>query len=140
MKNQPYYLVCLLCLFLSMAKAQEQTVKGTVTSSEDASGLPGLNVIVKGTSIGFGADVTGITPDQLSSVTPDDLVRFGLIPEFVGRFPSWVALNELNKEDLIRILKDIKHNYISQYHWLFERDQVDQQKYLRPTGDQMESD
>ena len=80
---------------------------------------------VKGTSIGFGADVTGITPDQLSSVTPDDLVRFGLIPEFVGRFPSWVALNELNKEDLIRILKDIKHSYISQYHWLFERDQVE---------------
>jgi TonB-linked SusC/RagA family outer membrane protein len=59
MKNQPYYLVCLLCLFLSMAKAQEQTVKGTVTSSEDASGLPGLNVIVKGTSIGTITDLDG---------------------------------------------------------------------------------
>lgn len=80
---------------------------------------------VKGTSIGFGADLVTITPNQLADVTPDDLVRFGLIPEFVGRFPSWVALNELNKADLIRILKDIKHSYISQYHWLFERDQVE---------------
>jgi len=80
---------------------------------------------VKGTSIGFGAELSVITPDQLADVTPDDLVRFGLIPEFVGRFPSWVALRELNKADMIRILKDIKHNYISQYHWLFKQDQVD---------------
>ncbi len=80
---------------------------------------------VKGTSIGFGADLAAITPDQLGSVTPDDLVRFGLIPEFVGRFPSWVALNELTKADLIRILNDVKHSYISQYHWLFERDQIE---------------
>lgn len=80
---------------------------------------------VKGTSIGFGADLAAITPDQLGAVTPDDLVRFGLIPEFVGRFPSWVALNELTKEDLIRILQDVKHSYISQYAWLFERDQIE---------------
>ena len=80
---------------------------------------------IKGTSIGFGAELSVITPDQLADVTPDDLVRFGLIPEFVGRFPSWVALNELSKADMIRILKDIKHNYISQYHWLFKQDQVD---------------
>lgn len=80
---------------------------------------------VKGTSIGFGAELSVITPDQLADVTPDDLMRFGLIPEFVGRFPSWVALKELNKEDMIRILKDIKHNYISQYHWLFGQDQVE---------------
>jgi len=80
---------------------------------------------VKGTSIGFGAELSVITPDQLADVTPDDLVRFGLIPEFVGRFPSWVALRELNKADMIRILKDIKHNYISQYHWLFKQDQVE---------------
>ena len=80
---------------------------------------------VKGTSIGFGAELSVITPDQLADVTPDDLVRFGLIPEFVGRFPSWVALNELTKADLLRILQDVKHNYVSQYHWLFERDQVE---------------
>lgn len=82
---------------------------------------------VKGTSIGFGAELSVITPDQLADVTPDDLVRFGLIPEFVGRFPSWVALRELNKADMVRILKDIKHNYISQYHWLFKQDQVELQ-------------
>lgn len=80
---------------------------------------------VKGTSIGFGAELAVITSDQLADVTPDDLVRFGLIPEFVGRFPSWVALNELTKADLLRILQDVKHNYVSQYHWLFERDQVE---------------
>ena len=80
---------------------------------------------VKGTSIGFAADLATITPEQLADVTPDDLVRFGLIPEFVGRFPSWVALKELSKADMIRILKDIKHNYISQYHWLFVQDQVE---------------
>jgi len=80
---------------------------------------------VKGTSIGFGAELSVITPDQLADVTPDDLVRFGLIPEFVGRFPSWVALNELTKADLLRILQDVKHSYVSQYHWLFERDQVE---------------
>jgi len=80
---------------------------------------------VKGTSIGFGAELSVITPDQLADVTPDDLVRFGLIPEFVGRFPSWVALKELSKADMIRILKDVKHSYIAQYHWLFEQDQVE---------------
>lgn len=80
---------------------------------------------VKGTSIGFGAELSVITPDQLADVTPDDLVRFGLIPEFVGRFPSWVALRELDKVDMVRILKDIKHNYISQYQWLFKQDQVE---------------
>lgn len=80
---------------------------------------------VKGTAIGFGADLTAISADQLGAVTPDDLVRFGLIPEFVGRFPSWVALSELSKEDLIRILQDVKHSYISQYSWLFERDQIE---------------
>jgi ATP-dependent Clp protease ATP-binding subunit ClpX len=48
-----------------------------------------------------------------------------MIPEFVGRFQSWVALNELSKDDLIRILTEIKYSYISQYHWLFEQDSVE---------------
>jgi ATP-dependent Clp protease ATP-binding subunit ClpX len=79
---------------------------------------------VKGTSIGFAADLSVISSDQLANVSPDDLVRFGLIPEFVGRFPSWVSLTELSKLDLVRILVEVKNNYISQYHWLFEQDQV----------------
>jgi len=80
---------------------------------------------IKGTSIGFGAEVTKIDKDQLSNTTPDDLVRFGLIPEFVGRFPAWVALSELDKKDLVRILQEVKHSYVSQYQWIFKQDEVD---------------
>lgn len=80
---------------------------------------------VKGTSIGFSADVRTDEKAQLSQTTPDDLVRFGLIPEFVGRFPAWVALQELDKADLVRILQEVKHNYVSQYQWLFRQDDVD---------------
>ncbi len=81
---------------------------------------------IKGSTIGFGSKLANQDVEDLMAKTmPDDLVRFGLIPEFVGRFPSWVALQELTKEDMLRILQDVKHNYISQYHWLFERDEVD---------------
>jgi ATP-dependent Clp protease ATP-binding subunit ClpX len=80
---------------------------------------------VRGTSIGFGAQVTSDTNTHLDQTTPEDLIKFGMIPEFVGRFPSWVALQELDKEDLIRILLDVKHSYIAQYSWLFEQDQVE---------------
>jgi ATP-dependent Clp protease ATP-binding subunit ClpX len=80
---------------------------------------------VKGTSIGFGAEVSNKNSGGLDQVTPEDLMRFGMIPEFVGRFQGWVALQELSKDDLIMILTDIRHNYISQYNWLFGRDQVD---------------
>jgi ATP-dependent Clp protease ATP-binding subunit ClpX len=90
----------------------------------------GLDSIVKsrvqGTTIGFGSELKSKTTDlMLDKTTPDDLVKFGLIPEFIGRFPSWVALHELSKEDLMRILQDVKHSYISQYHWLFEQDHVE---------------
>ena len=80
---------------------------------------------VRGTSIGFGAQVNSDTNTHLDQTTPEDLIKFGMIPEFVGRFPSWVALQELDKEDLIRILLDVKHSYITQYSWLFEQDQVE---------------
>jgi len=80
---------------------------------------------VRGTSIGFSARVKNNTETHLDQTTPEDLIKFGMIPEFVGRFPSWVALSELNKEDLIRILLDVKHSYIEQYSWLFEQDQVE---------------
>ena len=80
---------------------------------------------VKGTSMGFNAQVSQDKITHLDQTTPEDLIRFGMIPEFVGRFPSWVALEELSKQDLVRILQDVKHNYVSQYQWLFQRDQVD---------------
>ena len=80
---------------------------------------------VKGTSIGFNARVSEDSEvNHLGQTTPDDLIKFGMIPEFVGRFPSWVALSELSKADLIRILQDIKHSYVSQYQWIFKRDNV----------------
>jgi ATP-dependent Clp protease ATP-binding subunit ClpX len=80
---------------------------------------------VKGTSIGFNARVSeDKDTNHLEHTTPDDLIRFGMIPEFVGRFPSWVSLSELTKTDLIRILQDIKHSYVSQYQWIFKRDNV----------------
>ncbi len=89
----------------------------------------GLDTVVKnrvrGTSIGFGAKVKDNSEMHLDQVTPEDLIKFGMIPEFVGRFPSWVALNELGKEDLIRILLDVKHSYIAQYSWLFGQDKVE---------------
>jgi ATP-dependent Clp protease ATP-binding subunit ClpX len=81
---------------------------------------------VQGTTIGFNSEVKKKNTElMLDKTTPDDLVKFGLIPEFIGRFPSWVSLNELTKSDLIHILQDVKHSYISQYHWLFEQDHVE---------------
>ena len=89
----------------------------------------GLDSIVKnrvqGTSIGFNARVEANMDTDLGMTTPDDLVKFGMIPEFVGRFPNWVSLKELSKADLIRILTEVKNNYIEQYHWLFKEDGVE---------------
>lgn len=90
----------------------------------------GLDNLVRtrthGTSIGFSGKVK--SPKErpsLNEVNPEDLIKFGMIPEFVGRFPAWVALEELTLEDLIEILINIKHSYIEQYKWLFQQDQVE---------------
>jgi ATP-dependent Clp protease ATP-binding subunit ClpX len=81
---------------------------------------------IKGTSIGFGASLAK-THDEadLSAVTPDDLTKFGMIPEFVGRFTTAVSLTDLNEEQLLRVLTDIKNNYIDQYKYLFSLDEVE---------------
>lgn len=79
---------------------------------------------VQGSSIGFGADVRARADRYVNEPTPDDIVKFGMIPEFVGRFPSWVTLSELNREELLAILLNIKNNYIEQYRWLFSQDQI----------------
>ena len=90
----------------------------------------GLDKIIKsrtvGGGIGFGKVIQSPNAAvDLSTVTPDDLVKFGLIPEFVGRFPVTVALQQLDKSDLIRILIETKNNLIDQYRWLFQQDGVD---------------
>jgi len=80
---------------------------------------------VKGTRIGFSGEVKSVDEKpSLDLVCPEDIIKFGMIPEFVGRFPSWVALEELTREDLIEILINIKHSYIEQYQWLFSQDNV----------------
>jgi ATP-dependent Clp protease ATP-binding subunit ClpX len=89
----------------------------------------GLDRIVsqRTNSGGMGFNGTITTPEsvELSAVTADDIVKFGMIPEFVGRFPNVVALDALTESDLIAVLQDIKNNLISQYQWLFQQDQVE---------------
>jgi len=88
----------------------------------------GLDDIVKkrvqGTAIGFhsrpGADLSGLS----QTVTPDDLVRFGMIPEFVGRFPNTVTLGALESTHMREILTGTKNNLIHQYQWLFAQDDI----------------
>jgi len=79
-------------------------------------------------SIGFNTEVaqksTKDISDLLQEVTPQDLVKFGLIPEFVGRVPICVSLQGLDKEALVRILTEPKNALIKQYQKLFEMDDV----------------
>ena len=80
-------------------------------------------------AIGFNTEVSQKTTKELSelfqAVTPQDLVKFGLIPEFVGRVPICVALRGLDKEALERILKEPKNALIKQYRKLFSMDEVE---------------
>jgi ATP-dependent Clp protease ATP-binding subunit ClpX len=89
----------------------------------------GLDQIVKkrmyGTSMGFGATVSQPKEASLEHVVPDDLVKFGLIPEFVGRFPSWVNIDELSIADLMHVLTDTKNSLVKQYQHLFAVDKID---------------
>ena len=82
-------------------------------------------------SIGFGADIAKqheYDIDRLlGQVLPQDLVKFGLIPELVGRVPVTVTLQSLNKEDLVRILTEPKHAIVKQYQKLLELDDVELQ-------------
>ena len=90
----------------------------------------GLKEIVSkrktGTGIGFGASLVDKNKEAvLSEVTPDDLTRFGMIPEFVGRFTTTVAIEELTKEQLIHVLTNVKNSYIDQYKYLFGLDGIE---------------
>ncbi len=80
-------------------------------------------------SIGFGAMVSSkknVDIDKaLKEVTPQDLIKFGLIPEFIGRVPITVTLEGLDEEALVRILKEPKNALIKQYKKLFNIDHVE---------------
>ncbi len=79
--------------------------------------------------MGFGADVRGKSDQQneevLSKLEPEDLLKFGLIPEFIGRLPVIVTLNQLDEEALIRILTEPKNALVRQYSKLLSFDNVD---------------
>ncbi len=82
-----------------------------------------------GASIGFGAKVKEVderrTGDILKGVEPDDLMRFGLIPEFIGRLPVLATLEDLDEPALVTILTEPKNALVKQYKRLFEMENVD---------------
>ena len=92
----------------------------------------GLEEIIRrrlqSTTMGFGVEIKSKRDMRLGEilrhVIPDDLVEYGLIPEFVGRLPVIATLDDLTEEDLIRILKEPKNAVVKQYQKLFEIDGV----------------
>ena len=81
---------------------------------------------IKGTTMGFGAEIASNKLDvDLSEVNPDDLTKFGMIPELIGRFTTTVTLRELDKSQLKKVLTSIKNNYIDQYKYLFSLDHME---------------
>ena len=78
--------------------------------------------------IGFGADVQSINRENIGSILcqilPQDLLKYGLIPEFVGRIPVIATLDSLDKEALIRILTEPRNALVKQYQKMFELDDV----------------
>ena len=92
----------------------------------------GLDKIIsqrdKGSSIGFGAKVKSIedkkTGEWIKSLEPEDLLKYGLIPEFIGRLPITATLEDLDEKSLIKILQEPKNSLIKQYQELFKLEGV----------------
>ena len=90
----------------------------------------GLDKIIsqrdKGTSIGFGADVKNTqdkkTGEWMKALEPEDLLKYGLIPEFIGRLPMIATLEDLDEKSLIKILQEPKNSLTKQYEELFKLD------------------
>ena len=88
----------------------------------------GLDKIIsqrdKGSSIGFGAEVKNTedkkTGEWMKSLEPEDLLKYGLIPEFIGRLPIIATLEDLDEKSLIKILQEAKNSLIKQYQELFK--------------------
>jgi ATP-dependent Clp protease ATP-binding subunit ClpX len=94
----------------------------------------GLDKVIRDRSekrgIGFSAEVRSKDTDKLAgdtfrNVEPEDLVKFGLIPEFVGRLPMIATLDELDLDALMRILKEPRNSLVKQYEKLFEMEDVE---------------
>jgi len=92
----------------------------------------GLDKIIsqrnKGTSIGFGADVKSIDEKKVGEVIqklePEDLLKYGLIPEFIGRLPIVATLEDLDEKSLVKILNEPKNSLVKQYQQLFKYEGV----------------
>jgi ATP-dependent protease Clp, ATPase subunit len=82
----------------------------------------------KETSIGFGAKVVSKDENKISALIkklePEDLIKYGLIPEFVGRMPIVTTLEDLEEKSLVKILKEPKNSLTNQYKRLFEFESV----------------
>ena len=87
-----------------------------------------INSRGKGSSIGFGAKVKDLKENTLSEtmklLEPEDLIKYGLIPEFIGRMPIIATLDDLDEKSLIKILEEPKNSLIKQYQRLFEFENV----------------
>jgi ATP-dependent Clp protease ATP-binding subunit ClpX len=79
---------------------------------------------INSVGIGFNSNIKNKTQTALTQAAPDDFVKFGLIPEFVGRFPSWVSLDELTISDLVHVLTGPKNSLVKQYQHLFAIDKI----------------
>lgn len=88
----------------------------------------GLEEIIKKgrskSSIGFGASLPTTSYETIKSVNTQDLVKYGMIPEFIGRCPVVVVFDNLDSDTLVRILKEPKNSLVSQYKALFKYDGV----------------
>ena len=93
---------------------------------------------LQGKSIGFGAYVAAPeerrTGEILRQGEPDDLLKFGLIPEFVGRLPVIATLEDLDEDALVKILKEPKNALVKQYAKLFDMEDVQAQLHRRRSG------
>ena len=87
-----------------------------------------INSRGKGSSIGFGAKVKDFKDPPLSEtmkmLEPEDLIKYGLIPEFIGRMPIIATLDDLDEKSLVKILLEPKNSLIKQYQRLFEFEEV----------------
>ena len=98
-----------------------------------AGAFDGLDKVVKkrmGSKVlGFEADVSttneALEKDWMKHVTGHDLIKFGIIPELIGRLPVITALSDLSEDDMVRVLTEPKNSVIAQYKHLFKLDRVD---------------
>ena len=98
-----------------------------------AGAFDGLDKVVKkrmgSKMLGFEADVSttneALEKDWMKHVTGHDLIKFGIIPELIGRLPVITALSDLSEDDMVRVLTEPKNSVIAQYKHLFKLDRVD---------------